>query len=85
MTAKRVVYRVRFVRLRSTGAQGWAVTRDGSHLESFDTKVLAVDRATDDARAEWERGTLTQVVVHNANGRIGYEHTYGRDPERRKG
>jgi len=41
--------------------------------------------ARNEARKDWKRGQLAQVVIYKQNGRIQTEHTFGRDPKRRKG
>ena len=49
------------------------------------TKREAVGLARRLAREHRAAGGLAQVIVRRADGRIHYEHTYGRDPRRRKG
>lgn len=49
------------------------------------TKREAVGLARRLAREHRAAGGLAQVVVRRANGKFHYEHTYGRDPRRRKG
>lgn len=84
---KRVVYRVHYVGRRTY----WAVTMVNlagwkRELGQFDLKSHAIDCAVEEAKARRAlTGELTQVVVHNKNGRIAFERTYGKDPARRKG
>ena len=79
----RVVYRVKW----SDSFQKWVHTGvRGARLGNYGDKARAVREARLFARATWtEAGTLCQLVVHGKNGRIQYEHTYGRDPRRHKG
>lgn len=82
-----MVYRVHYVGRDKM----WRVTMirfDGVEavLSLWRTKALAIWEATEEARARWRQANdLTQVVVHNKDGRISREMTYGKDPARRKG
>ena len=59
-------------------ANGWEVRREGSDATEFlvDNKDNAVDHAKDLAKA----APLGQVIVHNRDGKIAEEFTYGDDP-----
>lgn len=46
------------------------------------TKAEAVDVAIDVCRELAAKGRLVQLKVRNLNGQIGFESTYGEDPER---
>ncbi len=94
MTArrKRVVYRVQWKRdpwrLASDPigpAMGWLVSRAGVPKTWFRLKADALYETRRNAQQERAAGTPTQLVVHNKNGRIAFEHTYGADPRRRRG
>jgi len=61
----------------------WEVKRAGSSETEFlvDNKDNAVEHAKELARAQ----ELGQVIVHNRDGRIAEEFTYGEDPSSSKG
>jgi hypothetical protein len=91
MARKRVIYRVYYVARDREPGRRWEIIRmrlDGvtNFLARYRTKAEAVAEAADQARAEWRISTVpTQLFVHNKNGRIAFERTYGADPARRKG
>jgi hypothetical protein len=57
---------------------GWDVKKEGGERASghFDTKADAVGRGKELAKS----GGLGQVKVHDQDGKIQLEHTYGKDP-----
>lgn len=65
------------------GEGGWDVKRRGNERATgnFDNK----DEAIDSARGHAKGGTEGQIVIRGQDGKIQREHTYGDDPERRKG
>lgn len=76
---KRQIFRVRWSR------DGWVLrTPKGTDIHSpSGLKRVAVSMGRRLARMRWEdRGILTQLVIYGRNGRVQFEHTYGRDPER---
>lgn len=81
MKRKRAVYRVKRSR------KGWRLWYPRGRRSSFwFLKADAVERGRLWARARWGRlGEPAQLVVHGRDGRIQFEHTYGRVPARRKG
>ncbi len=79
-TAKRVVYRVQW----SPKTKTWRVTGNGAG-ESFIRKKDAVNVGVVRANWTYSCGIRTQLVIHNKDGRIESERTYGADPVRRKG
>lgn len=54
----------------------WQVKRDGVAEYEFPTKDEAITKASADARLMHP----SQVIIHNADGKIAKEHTYGDDP-----
>lgn len=77
---KRIVVRVR------PQADGWWFRDPRGVVHRYHRKRFAVFAARLWARREWEAfGRPSQLVVHNKNSRIAFEHTYGADPRRRKG
>lgn len=81
---RRCVYRVKPP--LGKARHGWRVLTPAGEVSTSPTKRVAVSHARRWARSRWENhGELCQLVVHGRNGRIQYEHTYGRDPRRRKG
>lgn len=78
--AKRVVFRV----LWNPKERMWRVSGDGSVWRSF-LKRAAVRDGVYWASRLHQSGVLTQLVIHNRDGRIESERTYGADPVRRKG
>jgi hypothetical protein len=75
--AKRTTYHV-------TGSRGdWKVKRSGAGraASAHDKKADAVA----DAKSRAKSAPKGQVVVHNSNGRIQTEYTYGFDPNPPKG
>jgi hypothetical protein len=73
-------------RLRATHRipAAWEL-RDDDRYTYFRTKREAVNAGRDAARDYWDNGTLSQLIIKTADGRIQTEHTYGRDPKRHKG
>jgi hypothetical protein len=65
------------------GDGGWDVKRRGNDRAtgSFDNK----NKAIDSARSHAKGGGEGQIVIRGRDGKIQWEHTYGNDPERRKG
>lgn len=53
----------------------------GPENKTFDRQEDAVNAGRDVAR----NNEPSQLVVHEADGTIGYENTYGDDPERSRG
>lgn len=83
---KRAVYRVKPP--LDGKRYGWRIVCPGGSGDWYtrETKRAAVSQARTWARKRWENtGQTAQLVVHNRNGRLAFEHTYGRDPERRRG
>ena len=70
---KRKVYHV-----TTSDKGGWAVKAEGNSRPSsaHTTKAEAV-RA---AKAMARKTGLGQIIVHGRNGRIQFEHSYGKDP-----
>jgi hypothetical protein len=64
-------------------ANSWAVKQEGESLVEVvvDNKDTALARAKDLAKA----APLGQVIVHNRDGKIAEEFTYGSDPRSSKG
>lgn len=57
--------------------EGWKISSDGlGTLGHYDRK----SDATDQARSLAKASGLSQVVVHNKDGKFGTEWTYGDDP-----
>jgi hypothetical protein len=83
-TAKRVICRVRWI--SGDKEFRWHMTLDLTFFAHFVTKRRAVEFAADYCRSMREsEGSPAQLVVHNKNGRIAFERTYGDDPRRSKG
>lgn len=79
---KRRVYRVQWVRR----SKEWTIRRAPGYVEFYATKRQAVGDARILAREDWRANKrLGQVVVYGKNGRVLFEHTYGRDPRRYPG
>lgn len=59
-------------------ANGWEVRQEGAQ----DTLALVddKDRAVELAREQAKASALGQVIVHNQDGKIADEFTYGEDP-----
>jgi hypothetical protein len=80
---RRLVYRVKAAHGEG---EGWMVTTPAGGWWWRETKRGAVSLGRTKARMLHEdEGRMVQLVVHGRDGRIQYEHTYGRDPARRKG
>lgn len=65
------------------GDGGWDVKRRGNSRATGNHKNK--DAAIDSARGHAKSGDEGQVVIHGQDGKIQREHTYGNDPERRRG
>lgn len=76
MASRRRIYRVVPDR-----RHGWAIKEAQHVVALWDRKADAIR----DARERARRGQPSQLFIHNRDGRIAFEHTYGRDPERFKG
>lgn len=86
MSARRLVYRVRLARGKEREKGTWVVVMPDRSLEFWSYKTEAVDEGRALARGTWfYEDRPAQLVVHNRDGRIAFENTYGRDPARRKG
>lgn len=78
--AKRVVFRVSWnARLKE-----WVVKGNG-RCYYWRTKAAAIEDGIFAAAYLHDLGALTQLVIHNKDGKIAEERTYGADPVRRKG
>lgn len=78
---KRAVYRV-----RAAGRNGWRLVFPNRRTQLFVRKRAAVSCGRTVASSRWhDYEQPAQLVVHARDGRIQFEHTYGRDPERRRG
>lgn len=57
--------------------RGWATKREGAQRAGSvsSTKAEAVERAREQAKRE-----KTEVVIHNASGKISDSDSYGKDP-----
>lgn len=93
MARKRVIYRVRAATRKERAAEflPWVVLRrntSGAWVIAYqcETKRGAIFVGSGEARSEWRiLRQPTQLVVHNRDGRIAFEATYGSDPRRRVG
>lgn len=65
--------------------KGWRIRLNGHDVCIRATKASAVSDAVSMARSDWKRGFLAQVKIHNRDGRLAEERTYGKDPKRYKG
>ena len=79
----RIVFRVRFDKKRKR----WNIVHPNDGVVAWRrTKFLTVQLGAQRARDVYKSsGTFSQLVVHNKNGRIAFERTYGGDPRRSKG
>lgn len=75
--AKRVTYHV------TPNVNGWEVKQEGSSQTEYlvDDKDNAIRHARELAQSQ----ELGQVIVHNRDGKIAEEFTYGEDPQGIKG
>ena len=66
------------------GDGGWDVKRENVSraANNFENKADAVDRAKEMAKSS---GGPSQVLVHGKDGKIQYENTYKKDPEKYPG
>ncbi len=76
--SKRTVYHV------TPKGGDWSVKKVGAERASASTatKQEAIQRAVDLAKTA---GGPAQVRIHNLDGAIGSERTYGKDPEKYRG
>jgi hypothetical protein len=65
------------------GDGGWSVQRRGADKATRNTENK--DDAIDAARTHAKNADEGQIVIRGKDGKIQREHTYGNDPERRKG
>lgn len=74
---KRVVYHILWVN------HCWNVRLGGEKISVYTTgnKEDAITKG----RALCKKQKLSQLVIHNQDGKIGKEYTYGKDPVRYKG
>lgn len=78
---RRWVYRISWDRRR-----GLWLLRGREWTYEFERKADALREGRLAASHRWRAyQELGQVVVHGKDGRIKFEHTYGRDPRRTKG
>lgn len=72
--SKRTVYHV-------TKGTDWNVKKEGADRASASaaTKAVAIERAVALAK---NSGGLAQVKIHNEDGKIASERTYGEDPRK---
>lgn len=82
---KRLVYRVRLARGKEREKGTWVVVCPDASLRFWSYKLEAVNDGRALGRLALASRHLAQLVVHNRDGRIAFENTYGRDPARRKG
>ena len=74
-TEDRRVYHV----VPDSSAERWVVSQEnGSYRREFETKEEAVEFASTRAR----EAELGQIKVHQSDGNMDYESTYGEDPTR---
>ena len=75
--SKRTVYHV-------TKGSDWSVKKEGADRASATapTKAAAIERAVELAK---NSGSLAQVKIHNEDGKIASERTYGQDPRKYQG
>ena len=75
---KRTVYHV------VSGGDDWSIKKEGAGRASATapTKAAAIDRAVELAK---NSGGLAQVKIHNEDGKIASERTYGQDPRKYPG
>lgn len=63
----------------NSSAEQWVVSQEnGSFRREFETKEEAVEFAKERAK----EARLGQIKVHNSDGNMDYESTYGEDPAR---
>jgi hypothetical protein len=75
MASNRTVYHV----VPNGTGKAWVVSQEhGGFKEEYRTKEEAVETAKQMAREQ----EPSQVKVHNADGNMEYESTYGEDPSR---
>ena len=72
--SKRIVYHV-------TKGDDWNIKKEGADRASgtAQTKAHAIQRAVELAK---NSGGLAQVKIHNEDGKISSERTYGQDPRK---
>lgn len=76
MASNRTVYHV----VPNASGEEWVISQenDGRFREQYRTKEEAVKAAKERARGQ----EPSQVKVHNSDGNMEYESTYGEDPRR---
>ena len=80
--AKRIVFRLRW----GKGNKLWMLLRGKEIVQESKTKVEALKAGVAMARdLRYSEGTPSQLVVHGKDGKIQFERTYGKDPEKHKG
>lgn len=79
-SARRIVFHV-----QSAKDGGWDVRRSKEVIAHEDTKAAAIHLGSTLAREVHTAGGKSQLVIHNANGEIASERTYGDDPGRHPG
>ena len=82
-TKARTVFHVVYDRERKK----WATNVAGFSVRPFEfTKEVAASYARAVADGLWRHDRIkTQVVIHNRDGKIAREYTYGADPQRSRG
>lgn len=73
------------VSVRWSKVEGWVVTWGNKTCVGLSTKKAAIIKGRLEAQVIFGRGKLSQLRVFGKNGRIQFEHTYGKDPRRSKG
>jgi hypothetical protein len=69
----------------SLSKNGWIVTSGGKTLSDHKTQKESEGAAIAAAKEVHDGGGLAQAVLHNSDGMIREERTYGKDPERTPG
>lgn len=79
---KRLIYRIKWNR----NQRRWRFTVDGMEGHKlFHRKTDAIRHGRKAAKATWQVGTPSQLMVHDKRGRFHIEASYGCDSKRRKG
>lgn len=81
--SKRLVVRVQWIKKEA----GWRIAdpKGQDRIYTGLRKTAVVTAARRRAKALYADGYLTQLVVHNKDGEIGFENTYGKDPKSSRG
>jgi hypothetical protein len=58
----------------------WKIKHDEDYSHPYSTQREAIDSAIEAARYVWNRGSLSQVLVQDADMSFHAECTYGKDP-----